>query len=318
MGCAAALASTVDDQIARSVLLLCWSRPLDWAMPQALHALRQPRRRDARALARPAGRGDLRADAADDAHGGRPGRGAAAAAAVRHRRAPAAPGLLSIVYLLACAVPGCAAPLQLAAFAVSRWARWWAFRSSRWRCARSMPMHAAVVTGLLPLATAVAAALCCASGPRRASGPCAVAGCALVVAFALLRGSGRPEPGRCAAAFAVTSAAVGYVAGAAGSRRCRRAGDLLGAGAEPAADAARDAAGRPGRAGARVSWGAFAYVALFSMWLGFSSPGTAASRWAARCASARQLVQPFLRCWRRAAAGRTSRFCRHRGLLRSR
>jgi drug/metabolite transporter (DMT)-like permease len=52
-------------------------------------------------------------------------------------------------------------------------------------------MHAAVVTGLMPLATAVAAAMWFRQRPSNAFWACASAGCGLVVAFALVQGSGR-------------------------------------------------------------------------------------------------------------------------------
>ena len=52
-------------------------------------------------------------------------------------------------------------------------------------------MHAAVVTGVLPLATAVAAALVLRQRPSAAFWACAVAGCALVLGFAAWQGSGQ-------------------------------------------------------------------------------------------------------------------------------
>ena len=54
-------------------------------------------------------------------------------------------------------------------------------------------MHAAVVTGLLPLATAAIAALAFRQRPSPASGPARVAGSALVLAFAAWAGRRPPE-----------------------------------------------------------------------------------------------------------------------------
>ena len=52
-------------------------------------------------------------------------------------------------------------------------------------------MHAAVVTGLMPLATAVVAALYFRQRPSLGFWACALLGCALVLAFAAHQGSGR-------------------------------------------------------------------------------------------------------------------------------
>ena len=52
-------------------------------------------------------------------------------------------------------------------------------------------MHAAVVTGVLPLATAVVAALVLRQRPSAGFWLCALAGCALVLAFAAWQGGGR-------------------------------------------------------------------------------------------------------------------------------
>ena len=103
----------------------------------------------------------------------------------------------------------------------------------------SMRCTAAVITGVLPLGTAVVAALAFRQRPSAGFWLCAVLGCALVLAFAAIRGGGRLVPADGLLLLAVLSASIGYVAGArAVGRAAGRAGDLLGAGAEPAADAA--------------------------------------------------------------------------------
>lgn len=156
-------------------------------------------------------------------------------------------------------------------------------------------MHAAVVTGLMPLATAVGAAIVFRQRPSNGFWACAVLGCAMVVAFAAWRGSGRLAPADGLLLLAVVFTAIGYVAGA------QVAADLP---AEqvicwvlvlslpltvPAAALTWPAA--PARASA---WGGLAYVSVFSMWLGFFAWYRGLSWGGAVRVSQVQLVQPFL------------------------
>ena len=156
-------------------------------------------------------------------------------------------------------------------------------------------MHGAVVTGLLPLATAVAAALTLRQRPSAGFWGCAVLGCVLVLCFAASQGGGRLSHADGLLLLAVVCAAVGYVAGA------RVAAELP---AEqvicwvlalslpltlPAMLASWPAA--PVR---WASWGGFAYVTLFSMWLGFFAWYRGLALGGAVRVSQVQLVQPFL------------------------
>ncbi len=156
-------------------------------------------------------------------------------------------------------------------------------------------MHAAVVTGLMPLATAVAAAIHFRQRPSNGFWACAVLGCAMVLAFAAWRGAGRLSAADGLLLLAVASTAVGYVAGA------RVAAELP---AEqvicwvlvislpltlPAMLATWPTA--PVRASA---WGGFAYVTLFSMWLGFFAWYRGLALGGTVRVSQVQLVQPFL------------------------
>ena len=156
-------------------------------------------------------------------------------------------------------------------------------------------MHAAVVTGLMPLATAVCAAIFFRQRPSNGFWACAVLGCAMVLAFAAHQGSGRLSGADGLLLLAVLSTAVGYVAGA------RVAVELP---AEqvicwvlvislpftlPAMLATWPAA--PVRASA---WGGFAYVTLFSMWLGFFAWYRGLALGGTVRVSQVQLVQPFL------------------------
>ncbi len=156
-------------------------------------------------------------------------------------------------------------------------------------------MHAAVVTGLMPLATAAAAAIHFRQRPSNGFWFCAALGCAMVLAFAAWQGRGSLSAADALLLLAVLSAAVGYVAGA------RVAAELP---AEqvicwvlvislpltlPLALATWPAA--PVRASA---WGGFAYVTLFSMWLGFFAWYRGLALGGAVRVSQVQLVQPFL------------------------
>ena len=91
-------------------------------------------------------------------------------------------------------------------------------------------MHAAVVTGVLPLATAIVAALWLRQRPSRGFWICALLGTALVVAFAAWSGGGHLALADALLLASVTSAAIGYVAGAPPRRGdAGRERDLLGA-----------------------------------------------------------------------------------------
>ena len=75
-------------------------------------------------------------------------------------------------------------------------------------------MHAAVVTGVLPLATAAAAALMLRQRASAGFWVCALLGCALVIAYAAWQGSGALSLADALLLLAVLSAAIGYVGGA--------------------------------------------------------------------------------------------------------
>jgi len=156
-------------------------------------------------------------------------------------------------------------------------------------------MHAAVITGVLPLATAAVAALVLRQRPSGGFWLCALAGCALVLIFAAVRGQGRLVAADGWLLLAVASAAIGYVAGA------RLATQMS---AEhvicwvlvlslpvtlPVMIASWPA--RPVRA---LAWAGFAYVTVFSMWLGFFAWYRGLALGGTVRVSQVQLVQPFL------------------------
>ena len=80
-------------------------------------------------------------------------------------------------------------------------------------------MHAAVVTGVLPLATAVAAAIAFRQRPSAGFWACAGLGCGLVIGFAAWKGSGSLVLADLLLLGSVVCAAIGYVAGARLSAR---------------------------------------------------------------------------------------------------
>jgi len=155
--------------------------------------------------------------------------------------------------------------------------------------------HAAVVTGLLPLVTAVAAALWYRQRPSRGFWACSVAGCALVVGFMLWRVGGlHLQMADGFLVLAMVWAALMYVGGArltpvlgAQSVICWMLVISLPIMLPLALWLAPSHAVRP------ASWWAFAYVSLFSMWLGFFAWYRGLDLGGAVRVSQVQLLQPF-------------------------
>ena len=158
-------------------------------------------------------------------------------------------------------------------------------------------MHAAVITGVLPLGTAVVAAVWLRQRASAAFWACALVGCALVLAFAMLQGQGRLSAADGLLLLAVASTSVGYVAGARVSARI------------PAEQVIcwvlvlslpltlpAMLITWPAEAGSvRIAaWGGFAYVTLFSMWLGFFAWYRGLALGGVMRVSQVQLLQPFL------------------------
>ena len=156
-------------------------------------------------------------------------------------------------------------------------------------------MHAAVVTGLMPLATAVAAALHFRQQPSAGFWACAVLGCLMVLGFAAYQGSGSLSAADGLLTLAVLSASVAYVAEARVATELRAEQVICWVlvislpftlpvmlWVWPV---------QPVRASA---WGGFVYVTLFSMWLGFFAWYRGLALGGAVRVSQVQLVQPFL------------------------
>ncbi|MFO1328327.1 MAG: DMT family transporter [Rubrivivax sp.] len=162
--------------------------------------------------------------------------------------------------------------------------------------------HAAVVTALLPLATAVAAALWARDGHAR-GGPrfwaCALLGCALVLAFSLWRQQAAGGPWRPAAvdgvvALGVLAASVGYVYGARVSRAigAERTICWITLATLPVALPVALATG-PAQALPPASWLAFGYLGLVSMWSAFFAWYRALQWGGALRIGQLQALQPF-------------------------
>ena len=158
-------------------------------------------------------------------------------------------------------------------------------------------MHAAVITGVLPLGTAVVAALWLRHRASAAFWACALAGCALVLAFAMLRGQGRLSAADGLLLLAVASTSVGYVAGARVSARIPAEQVIcwvlvlslpLTLPAMLITWPAEAAQVRP------AAWGGFVYVTVFSMWLGFFAWYRGLALGGVMRVSQVQLLQPFL------------------------
>ncbi|MFO1328254.1 MAG: DMT family transporter [Rubrivivax sp.] len=156
-------------------------------------------------------------------------------------------------------------------------------------------MHAAVVTGVLPLATAAVAALALRQRASAAFWACAVLGCALVLAFAAWQGGGRLSAADGLLLLAVLSAAVGYVGGAQVSAVLPAQQVICWVLVLSLPFTGPLALWlRPTQGASLASWGGFAYVSLFSMWLGFFAWYRGLALGGVMRVSQVQLLQPFL------------------------
>jgi len=204
-------------------------------------------------------------------------------------------GLLSLVWLLVTRAPRPRAG-QLPVFAASALGTVVGFPLFIALALRDVDaMHAAVVTGLMPLATAVGAALWLRQRPSAGFWACAATGCALVLAFAFVQGSGRLCAADALLLLAVLAGALGYVSGAQLATQMRAVQVIcwvlvlslpltlpLALWSWP---------DQPVR---WAAWGGFTYVTLFSMWIGFFAWYRGLAIGGTVRVSQVQLVQPFL------------------------
>ena len=204
-------------------------------------------------------------------------------------------GLLSLAYLLLTGAPR-PRPTQLASLGVSALGTVVGFPLFLALALRHVDaMHAAVITGVLPLGTAVAAAIAFRQRPSAGFWICAVGGCALVLAFAAHQGSGALSAADGLLLLAVASASVGYVAGAKLSAQMKAEQVIcwvLVLSLPITAPATWLT--WPAQAATASAWLGFGYVTLFSMWLGFFAWYRGLSIGGTVRVSQVQLVQPFL------------------------
>lgn len=159
-------------------------------------------------------------------------------------------------------------------------------------------VHASVIVGVLPLATAAVGALLQGQRPSAGFWLCALGGTGLVVSFAILRSGGAGlslHPADGLLLLAMLCAAVGYAHGA------RLAQEM------PATHVICWALllslpltlpltlwTWPQQAVSAAAWGGFAYTAVFSMWLGFFAWYQGLALGGTVRVSQLQLLQPFM------------------------
>jgi len=139
---------------------------------------------------------------------------------------------------------------------------------------RDLPAsHAAVIVGILPAATAVAAVIRAGERPSRGFWLASAAGLVAALGFAAEQGAGAPRPADALLLGAVALCALGYAEGAVVSRDLGGPATIswaLVSSLPVTAAGAGVALVAGGGAGAdAVSWLGFAYVSLVSMFLGF-------------------------------------------------
>jgi drug/metabolite transporter (DMT)-like permease len=157
-------------------------------------------------------------------------------------------------------------------------------------------VHASVIVGILPLATAAVGALLHRQRPSNGFWACAAAGSLLVVGFAVWKSGGLAlHMADVLLLGAMACAAVGYGYGARLSQRMRAEHVICWA-LVLALPLTLPLAvwTRPQAALEASTWWAFGYVAVFSMWLGFFAWYRGLALGGTVRVSQVQLVQPFL------------------------
>ena len=162
-------------------------------------------------------------------------------------------------------------------------------------------MHASVIVGVLPLATAAVGALLHRQRPSIGFWLCAALGSAMVVTFAVLRSGNTPGAGLSIQfadvllLAAMLCAAVGYGYGGRLSQHMQAEHVICWALVISLPLTVPLALlNYPAVALKAVTWAAFAYVAVFSMWLGFFAWYRGLALGGTVRVSQVQLVQPFL------------------------
>jgi drug/metabolite transporter (DMT)-like permease len=156
-------------------------------------------------------------------------------------------------------------------------------------------VHASVVTGVLPLATAAIGALALRQRPSAAFWACALTGAGLVIGYAGWQGGARLNAADALLGLAVLSAAGGYVSGArlSASMRPEHVISWVLVISLPITLPITLLTWPTQSVPAR-SWLGFGYVSLFSMWLGFFAWYRGLAVGGTVRVSQVQLLQPFL------------------------
>ncbi|MEY2618486.1 MAG: hypothetical protein RL522_1488 [Pseudomonadota bacterium] len=157
-------------------------------------------------------------------------------------------------------------------------------------------VHASVIAGVLPLATAAAGAYLQRQRPSNSFWACAALGSALVVGFAILRSGGLAlHPADLLLLVAMGFAALGYAHGGRLSQRMRAEHVICWALVIALPLTLPIALWTlPTETIAASAWWAFAYVSVFSMWIGFFAWYRGLALGGTVRVSQVQLLQPFL------------------------
>ncbi len=156
-------------------------------------------------------------------------------------------------------------------------------------------VHASVISGVLPLATATLGALMLRQRPSRGFWACAIAGLGLVIGFAWWRGSAGLQAADGLLLLAVLSASYGYVSGARLSQQLKPEQVISWVLVLSLPITVPVALWTwPQQPVAPSAWGGFLYVSVFSMWLGFFAWYRALALGGTVRVSQVQVVQPFL------------------------
>ena len=156
-------------------------------------------------------------------------------------------------------------------------------------------MHAAVVTGVIPIGTAVVGAMALRQRPSTGFWACAVVGCVLVLTYAAWAGGGHWVAADGWLLLAVVSTSLAYVAGGRASSHmpAQQVICWVVAGSLPLT-LPLTWWWWPTREVTGAAWGGLLYVSLFSMWLGFFAWYRGLALGGIVRVSQVQLIQPFL------------------------
>lgn len=153
----------------------------------------------------------------------------------------------------------------------------------------------AVVTGFLPIATAVMMSLCLGKQQNLAFWVCALIGVGLIATFSYLQGDGSFRPSDLYLMLAVLSAAAGYVAGAKASEHIAPSQAicwiLI---VSLPLTLPMTVISWPDHSISVLTWAGLGYLGTFSMWLGFFAWYKGMNLAGPIAASQVQLLQPFI------------------------